>query len=222
MSLAPGRSCPCSRLLSVSLPGSEAGSPPGVNSCPKFCLTLPARWSSWTWRHPCWLSPSASSLWMGLRGICAGTATVHTMTQIVSTLASSLQRPWHSSHTPATQSALYPLLRHAPAGPAAAGAGLSARPGHRGIPHCVRPAVAALPAGGRQHQSLLLSLSKLMDVKTSSGSCPVAVANLLVSSDHWLADPGWLAGRKLSASPSWASSRWRTQLWWTSSSRRRP
>ena len=33
-------------------------------------------------------------------------------------------------------------------------------------------------------QSPLLSLSKLMDVKTSSGFRPVAVANLQVSSDH--------------------------------------
>ena len=32
------------------------------------------------------------------------------MTQIVSTLASLLQGAWHSGHTPASQSALYPLL----------------------------------------------------------------------------------------------------------------
>ena len=35
-------------LLSVSLPGSEAGSPSGVISCPQLCLSLPARWSSRT------------------------------------------------------------------------------------------------------------------------------------------------------------------------------
>ena len=42
-------------------------------------------------------------------------------------------------------------------------------------------------------QSLLLSLSKLMDVKTSLGSRPVA--HLLVSFNHWLArdDAGWAA-----------------------------
>ena len=43
-----------------------------------------------------------------------------------------------------------------------------------------------------QSTDLLLSLSKLMDVKTSSGSIPAA--NLLVSSDHLLADltlAGW-------------------------------
>ena len=32
------------------------------------------------------------------------------MTQIVSTLASLLQGVWHTGHTPASQSALYPLL----------------------------------------------------------------------------------------------------------------
>ena len=32
------------------------------------------------------------------------------MTQIVSTLASLLQGAWHPGHTPASQSALYPLL----------------------------------------------------------------------------------------------------------------
>ena len=32
------------------------------------------------------------------------------MTQIVSTQASSLQGAWHPSHTPASQSALHPLL----------------------------------------------------------------------------------------------------------------
>ena len=33
-----------------------------------------------------------------------------TMTQIISTLASLLQGAWHPGHTPASQSALYPLL----------------------------------------------------------------------------------------------------------------
>ena len=95
------------------------------------------------------------------------------------------------------------------------------------VQHCQQEA-ASTKLVSPKFQSPLLSLSKLMDVKTSSGSRPVAVANLLVSSDHWLADPGWLAGRRLSASPSWASSSsppsswWRTWLWRTSSSRGRP
>ena len=41
-------------------------------------------------------------------------------------------------------------------------------------------------------KSLLLSLSKLMDGKTSLGSLPMA--NLLVSSYHWLSHPGWQGG----------------------------
>ena len=56
-------------VVSDSLPGSETGSPPIVISCRQLCLSLPARWLSRTWRHPCWLSPSASSLWLGLCGI---------------------------------------------------------------------------------------------------------------------------------------------------------
>ena len=58
-------------------------------------------------------SPSASSLWPWLRGICFGkqalvlplsTMLSVTMTQIVSTLASLLQGAWHPVHT---QSALH-------------------------------------------------------------------------------------------------------------------
>ena len=86
------------------------------------------------------------------------------------------------------------------------------------VQHCQQEA-ASTKLVSPKFQSLLLSLSQLMDVKTSLGSRPVAVANLLVSSDHWLVDPGWLAGWRLSASPSWASSSsppsswWRTRLW---------
>ena len=49
-------------VLSASLLGSKTGGPPGVISCPQLCLSLPARWSSQTWQHPCWLSLSVSSL----------------------------------------------------------------------------------------------------------------------------------------------------------------
>ena len=61
------------------------------------------------------------------------------------------------------------------------------------VQHCQQEA-ASTKLVSPKFQSPLLSLSKLMDVKTSSGSRPVAVADLLVSSDGWLADPGWLAG----------------------------
>ena len=149
-----------------------------------------------------------------------------TMTQIVSTLASLLQGAWHPGHTPASQSALYPLLtddmfkldllqqelvsllaRDTEAlltvfGPL--------------VQHCQQEA-ASTKLVSSKFWSLLLSLSKLMDLKTSLGSCPVAI--------QALACRCWLAGKRLSASPSWASSppfSWRrTLLWRTSSSRGR-
>ena len=86
------------------------------------------------------------------------------------------------------------------------------------VQHCQQEA-ASTKLVSPKFQSPLLSLSKLMDVKTSSGSCPLAVANLLVSSNNWLADPGWLAGQRSSAFPFWASSssqpssRWRALLY---------
>ena len=95
------------------------------------------------------------------------------------------------------------------------------------VQHCQQEA-ASTKLVSPKFQSPLLSLSKLMDVKTSSGSRPVAVANLLVSSDHWLADLGWLAGQRSSAFPSLASSssppssQQRTRLWRTCYSRGRP
>ena len=155
-----------------------------------------------------------------------------TMTQIISTLARLPRWVWYPGHTPAFQSALYPILTD-----------------DMFPPDLLQELVSLLPrtqwhtslcsarwcstASKRQPaprwsapSSSLQSLSKLMDVQASLGSCPVA--NLLVSSDHWLADPGWLAGQRLSAFPSWASSfsppssQWRTWLWRTSSSRGRP
>ena len=41
-----------------------------------------------------------------------------------------------------------------------------------------------------------------MDVKTSLGSRPVAVAHLLVSFNHWFADPDLMVGRASSSSPT--------------------
>ena len=121
------------------------------------------------------------------------------MTQIVSTLASLLQGAWHPRHTPTSQSALYPLLTDymfllvlqqelvslfAPdlATFLAVFSPL--------MQHCQQEAASTKLVSSKL-QSLLLSLSKLvdMDAKTSSGSRPVA--DLLVSSEHWLADPGW-------------------------------
>ena len=90
-----------------------------------------------------------------------------TMTQITSTLVRLLQWAWHPSHTPASQSALYPLLTDDMFPPDLLHelvSLLAPDPGHGGIPRGVQPAGAALPAGGCQHQpepvsSLLLSLS---------------------------------------------------------------
>ena len=120
-----------------------------------------------------------------------------TMTQIVSTLASLPQWVSHHGHTPAFQSALYPILTD----------DMSLPDLLQELVSLLAPTTAAFltalfsllvqncqqePASTKlvspKFQSPLLSLSKLMNVKTSSGSCPVA--NLLVSSDHWLADPG--------------------------------
>ena len=95
------------------------------------------------------------------------------------------------------------------------------------VQHCQQEAASTKLVSPKFQSPLLSLLSQLMDVKTSSGFRPVAVANLQVSSDHWLADPGWLAGQRSSASPSWASSssppssQGRT-VWRTSSSRGRP
>ena len=55
------------------------------------------------------------------------------------------------------------------------------------VQHCQQEA-ARTKLVSPKFQSPLLFLSQLMDVKTSSGSHPVA--DLLVSSDHWFADHG--------------------------------
>ena len=59
------------------------------------------------------------------------------------------------------------------------------------VQHCQQEAVSTKLVSPT-FQPLLLSLSKPMDMKTSFGSRPVA--NLLVSSDQWLADPDWQGG----------------------------
>ena len=117
------------------------------------------------------------------------------MTQIVSTLASLLQGAWHPGHTPASQSALYPLLTDnmfpldllqqlvSLLAPDLATFLAVFSPL---VQHCQQEAASTKLVSSK---SLWLPLSKPMDVKTSLGSCPVA--NLLVSSDHCLADPGW-------------------------------
>ena len=110
------------------------------------------------------------------------------MTQIVSTLATLLQGAWHLGHTPASQSALYPHLTDDMFPPdllqelvlllAPDLATFLAVFGPL-VQHCQQEAASTNLVSSK---SLLLSLSKLMDVKTSLGSRPVA--NLLVSSDH--------------------------------------
>ena len=69
------------------------------------------------------------------------------------------------------------------------------------VQHCQQEA-ASTKLVSPKFQSLLLSLSQLMDVKTSLGSRPVAVAHLLVSFNHWFADPDLMAGRASSSSPT--------------------
>ena len=72
------------------------------------------------------------------------------------------------------------------------------------VQHCQQEA-ASTKMVSPKFQSPLFSLSKLMDVNTSLESC--LVAHLLVLFDHWLADPGWLAGRggHQPLLPGWAS-----------------
>ena len=125
-----------------------------------------------------------------------------TMTQVDSTLASLPQWAWHPSHTPAYQSVLcpHPLLTD-----------------------------DMLPLWMLQ---LLQELVFLLDPDLATfltvfgplvQHCPVA--NLLVSSDHWLSVPGWRGGGGQPLLPGWASSApsslRRTRPWRTSSSRGR-
>ena len=102
-----------------------------------------------------------------------------TMTQIVSTLASLLQGAWHPGHTPASQSALYPLLTDDMFKLDLLQQEL--------VSLLARDTEALLTVFGplvqhcqQEAASTKLVSSKLMDVKTSSGSRPVAQ----VSSDH--------------------------------------
>ena len=105
-----------------------------------------------------------------------------TMTQIVSTLASLLQGAWHPGCTPASQSALYPLftdnlfpldLLQQLVSLLAPDLATFLAVFSPLVQHCQQEA-ASTQLVSPKFQSLLLSLSKLMDVKTSSGSRPVA------------------------------------------------
>ena len=122
-----------------------------------------------------------------------------TMTQIISTLARLPRWVWHPGHTPAFQSALYPILIDDMFPPDLLQELVSLLTPDTAafltvfsplVRHCQQEAASTKLVSSKS-QSLLLSLSKLidMDAKTSSGSHPVA--DLLVSSEHWLADPGW-------------------------------
>ena len=105
-----------------------------------------------------------------------------TMTQIISTLASLLRWVWHPGHTPAFQSALYPIPTDDMFPPdLLQELVLLLTPDTAAfltvfsplVQHCQQEA-ASTKLVSPKFQSLLLSLSKLMDVKTSSGSRPVA------------------------------------------------
>ena len=181
-------------MLSVSLPGSESGSPSGVISCPQLAGQVDIT----DLLAPMLAEPvSQQSVRYLMRQAATGAANVHSAVchhdpdrfhpgpgQLAAGGVASRPHPRLPVSTVPT-----PHRQHVPARPAV-GAGLAARPGHGRILHSVWSAGAAQPAGGCQDQagkpqSLLLSLSKMMDGKTSSGSCPVA--DLL---DHWLADLG--------------------------------
>ena len=110
------------------------------------------------------------------------------MTQIVSTLASLLQGAWHPGCTPASQSALYPLftdnlfpldLLQQLVSLLAPDLATFLAVFSPLVQHCQQEA-ASTQLVSPKFQSLLLSLSKLMDVKTSSGSRPVAGSPLTV------------------------------------------
>ena len=120
-----------------------------------------------------------------------------TMTQIVSTLARLPQWVWHPGHIPAFQSALYPILTDDMFPPDLlqelvllltrdTAAFLTVfSPLVQLVQHCQQEAASTKLVSPK-----FQSPSKLMDVKASSGSRPRPVANLLVSSDRWLDDPG--------------------------------
>ena len=110
------------------------------------------------------------------------------MTQIISTLASLPQWAWHPGHTPAFQSALYPILTDDMFPPDLLQELVSLLAPDTAafltvfsplVQHCQQEA-ASTKLVSPKFQSPLLSLSKLMDAKTSSESQPVA--NLPVSS----------------------------------------
>ena len=208
-------------VLSVSLPGSEAGSPPGAISCPQSSV-LASQVAATDLAGPvlaeavsqqseagaarylmlCHVRLREEEAACGKRALVPPLSTVLsvTRTQIVSTLASLLRGAWHPGHTPASQSALYPLLTDDMFPPdllqelvsllAPDTAAFSAVFGPL-VQHCQQEA-ARTKLVSPKFQSPLLSLSKLMDVKTSLGSRPVA--DLLVTSDHWLPDPLTPAG----------------------------
>ena len=102
-----------------------------------------------------------------------------TMTQIVSTLASLLQGAWHPGHTPASQSALYPLLTDDMFP-------LDLLQELALFLAVFSPLVQHFQQEAVSSKSLQLPLSHLMDMKSSSGTRPVA--------DCCLADPGWWGG----------------------------
>ena len=109
------------------------------------------------------------------------------MTQIVSTLASLLQGAWHPGCTPASQSALYPLFTDNlfPLDLLQQLVSLLA-PDLATFLAVFSPLVQHFQQEAASSKSLLLPLSHLMDMKSSSGTRPVA--------DCCLAAPGWWGG----------------------------
>ena len=144
-------------VLSVSLPGSEAGSPPGVISCPQLASQVDIT----DLVAPMLAGPvSQQSVRYLMRQAATGAATVHSAVchhdpdrlhpgQLAA--GGKASRPHPRPRLPV--SSVPTPHRHVPTAPAAAGGGLAACPGHSSIPHCVWPSGAALAAAGRQQSA---------------------------------------------------------------------
>ena len=200
-------------VMSVSLPGSEPGTPAGSISCPQASL-LAGQVSASDLIGPL-LAEAVSQQSVGgaarylmlchirLReeeAVCGKRATVPplsniisvTRSQIVMTLSHVVRGVWHD--TSQGQSPLYPLVTDDQCPPdllqdlvsllASDQASFSSvfRPV---LQHCLMEAHRSKLISPR-FQIPLVSLSRLMDIKTSTGARPVA--DLLVSSSNWLPD----------------------------------
>lgn len=202
-------------VLSVTLPGSEAGTASGSISCPQasalasasqLCpsdLIGPVLAEAVSQQS---LAGSTKYLMLSFNrlrdeeAVCGKRALVPPLSsvlsaarsQIVTCLASTLQGVYHPGGVTFSSSPLYPLItedtfppdllgdlvNHLASDPASISAVFSPI-----LRHCQSEAVRSRLVSPR-FQTPLITLSRLIDVKTSSGSRPIA--DLLVSSPYWL------------------------------------